>query len=358
MNVSTQSTIKSSYIPSLDGVRGSAFFLVLLAHFSNQYNGPFKGVGKVGVWLFFVLSAFLLTKYFLESPRKITSAWEWGNYALRRFFRIVPLFVGVLFLYYLFGYIIKNENIIDHILFLRADGHFWTIIVEVKYYFILPITTLLLHFISNLSIWKVLIVNGIILNLVTILFPADSYPISDTGAFTYLSVFLVGSISALIYLKYKEKYSHRLHKILSLLGVAGLLTIVVTIPRIWSSLLYEVNTTYFYKDYIFLSIPCAVIVVSSCFESTLTSKLFSLKPFKLLGLISYSGYLIHPLVLSKAAFLQNKVGTFFSILLSLLLIFVASTALYYFVERPLSKIKLSSFFLLRFRNRPRITQTS
>ena len=60
----------------LDGVRGLAVLLVILSHLANKdillfeglkYSG--NGSGKVGVYLFFVLSSFLLTRIALRNVR-------------------------------------------------------------------------------------------------------------------------------------------------------------------------------------------------------------------------------------------------------------------------------------------------
>lgn len=51
--------------PAADGIRGLACLLVLCTHlpgfFLPDYGKYVTGTGKYGVWLFFVLSAFLLT---------------------------------------------------------------------------------------------------------------------------------------------------------------------------------------------------------------------------------------------------------------------------------------------------------
>jgi hypothetical protein len=50
--------------PVLDGIRGTAILMVSASHFSNLRDLPFSGAGQFGVWLFFVLSAFLLSSHF------------------------------------------------------------------------------------------------------------------------------------------------------------------------------------------------------------------------------------------------------------------------------------------------------
>ena len=58
-------------LDSLDGLRGLAALMVFLSHtsnegiyFSSSFN--FSGIGKSGVFLFFVLSSFLLTYPFVK----------------------------------------------------------------------------------------------------------------------------------------------------------------------------------------------------------------------------------------------------------------------------------------------------
>ncbi|MBK9055180.1 MAG: acyltransferase [Chloroflexi bacterium] len=76
---------------SLDGLRGLAVLLVILGHTSNReaYFFPganFAGMGKSGVFLFFILSSFLLTYPFLEKGEEARSKNFLLNYAIRRFF--------------------------------------------------------------------------------------------------------------------------------------------------------------------------------------------------------------------------------------------------------------------------------
>jgi peptidoglycan/LPS O-acetylase OafA/YrhL len=57
------------YRPELDGVRGLAILLVLMAHTLDRRWGFFAG-GALGVDLFFVLSGFLITSLLLDEWRK------------------------------------------------------------------------------------------------------------------------------------------------------------------------------------------------------------------------------------------------------------------------------------------------
>src|SRR5664279_4066021 len=85
-------------LPALDGLRGLAVLMVLLDHASDAKLRIFPAAdmnraGKYGVYLFFVLSAFLLTHLLLlRPPAELSRARIWLNYAVRRFFRIFPLY--------------------------------------------------------------------------------------------------------------------------------------------------------------------------------------------------------------------------------------------------------------------------
>ncbi len=80
----------------LDGLRGIAVLLVLASHASNAGHDLLpaldaSGLGRSGVFLFFVLSSYLLTSQVLgrlDAGKPI----GWGRYALRRLLRVMPAY--------------------------------------------------------------------------------------------------------------------------------------------------------------------------------------------------------------------------------------------------------------------------
>jgi peptidoglycan/LPS O-acetylase OafA/YrhL len=93
------------FFPNLNGIRFIAAFLVILHHieqykfiFGDLYGTPhrwhwdfFRQVGPLGVFLFFVLSGFLIT-YLLLVERDRTGTIGVRNFYLRRVLRIWPLY--------------------------------------------------------------------------------------------------------------------------------------------------------------------------------------------------------------------------------------------------------------------------
>lgn len=95
----------SSRVPQLDGVRGVAILMVLVAHFSNfgahdrtfgldRLYYFFAESGAFGVDLFFVLSGFLITGILLDTKHRTRHYFR--NFYVRRVLRIFPLYYGFL----------------------------------------------------------------------------------------------------------------------------------------------------------------------------------------------------------------------------------------------------------------------
>src|SRR5579883_1471355 len=73
----------ASRIPALDGIRGIAILIVIVAHFGILQGGNF------GVDLFFVLSGFLITSILLQEQRK-NGRVSISKFYLRRALRLLP----------------------------------------------------------------------------------------------------------------------------------------------------------------------------------------------------------------------------------------------------------------------------
>ena len=158
------SRISKIHFPSLNGLRFIAVLLVIVAHIEtikhalghDSYYKTVKGLGNVGVWLFFVLSGFLIT-YLLLKEKEQTNNINLKNFYIRRFLRIYPLYImGVLLSFFIFPFIIKiniweslNNNFVTKLSLFIAIlpnvavamygtldfvNHFWSIGVEWQFY--------------------------------------------------------------------------------------------------------------------------------------------------------------------------------------------------------------------------------
>jgi peptidoglycan/LPS O-acetylase OafA/YrhL len=140
--------------PQMDGVRALACLMVLIGH-SFILNLPASfayvgALGRTGVWLFFVLSAFLLTWNLCERGLNAASLVE---YAVARILRILPLFFCALLFYYSLGMIGLTSigTLVSAATFQSWAGHLWTIPPEFSFYVVLPVIVWVLLQVKRLA---------------------------------------------------------------------------------------------------------------------------------------------------------------------------------------------------------------
>ena len=150
----------------LDGLRFIAVFFVLIAHFA-AIIGDHISAGYYGVDLFFVISGFLITSILLKSEGVFISVYK--KFIIRRILRIVPIYyilIAILFFcgYYEIQQYLKfllsftfNYAMVFYHLPLNALSHFWTLCVEMQFYFFWPIIILGFRKKTNVLKWVVLI---------------------------------------------------------------------------------------------------------------------------------------------------------------------------------------------------------
>ena len=120
---------------ALDGIRGLAVLIVIASH-SHAFG--LDKQGGVGVWLFFALSAFLLTLPFAAEPSRALRVRRLLRYAARRLLRILPAYYSMIILTFLFRGAQDTDFLTIHLLFLRGDGIWWAIPQEMLFYGVLP----------------------------------------------------------------------------------------------------------------------------------------------------------------------------------------------------------------------------
>ncbi len=136
---------------ALHGLRGVAVLFVLVSHIGTGLL-PFAhhGIGKVGVWIFFALSAFLLTRGLVAALATQVAPWRaLGAYFLHRVCRIYPLLLVVLLLHWVLGQMTAAE-LGWHVLLLAGHDELWAIPVEVAYYCVIPCLAVLARRVSRL----------------------------------------------------------------------------------------------------------------------------------------------------------------------------------------------------------------
>lgn len=280
--------------PVLDGLRGLAVLLVLMAHSSNvglrlHPALDLSGCGRMGVFLFFVLSGYLLTAQLLASD-DLARPRTWVRYLSRRLLRVLPAYVAWVFLYFALRREVPIEpfatwelpDVSQHLLFAKGDRHLWTIPVELRWYLALPLVVLLVLacrrrvLVASLA----LVASGVILRFI---FPPD-YPIA-LGP--YAPVFLVGTLAAV--LKGGKALPRRVADALTVLALLGLL---LHVPAVWG-----VDHRQFHLDFDRQALLCGGLLLGLAWCGPLLRRPFESRVLVFLGRVSYSTYLAHVLVL-------------------------------------------------------------
>lgn len=150
-------------IPSLDGLRAVSILMVIALHTLQRLNLAHHvnkvwfllGNGATGVYIFFVISGYLITTLLLNEQKKYGII-SLKHFYLRRIFRIFPplyFYVAVLAALAMMGRLpLSRMDIISALLFFRnyathlhawALEHTWTLSIEEQFYLLWPMILLL-----------------------------------------------------------------------------------------------------------------------------------------------------------------------------------------------------------------------
>ncbi len=348
-----------NHIPELDGLRAIAILIVVLSHTGVW---PFPGHGAAGVWIFFALSGYLLTRQILVRefwhPRLIMA------FYIKRFFRIIPSFIFVIF----FSMVVFRDDFDSFLLsvtfrFTDTGNYLWAVRQELLFYIVLPIILVPLA-LRKANLGKVLTVFLIAYLLASGLIATTTSGLPVSFRITrYVSVFLFGILTALLmtesFYVFRDKQSYRALNFIS----AFLLLFFCCFNRDIASLLLGADspmvTNYAWeKIELFGVMSCAIIALSHHFKFDGEKELWLLillktKFLRSIGKYSYGIYLIHmPLIpvfiqwTQKIAFLNASAGGDSSLQLGKLLTpvivfsltFLSSTLLavllHAFIEQP------------------------
>lgn len=358
---------KKNQVSALDGVRGMAVLFVLFSHVANKNilifpniklaGAPLSGggSGQIGVYLFFSLSAFLLTRGLIGLDNKILkTVSSWRKYFIRRIFRIYPLYAVVLFScwlaaifripYFYKGYYFSHgSDIFDRLIMKSAGAHFWTIPTEVKYYLFIPFVVLffvclnrnIVTFIISILLFSITAQYYIYLNPPEIRF----------SILRFLPIFFMGSLGAVL----NERFNHLIRKksATTYIGFFCLTILFVCMPNVFI-LVTGVSVNFFHPQ---LSIAwgmlCSFLIIATI-NSDVINRFFSVKPFRFIGIISFSLYLWHPFILNGVE--RCDASPFLKILIFYSSTFIFCSISYIVFEKPFLNLSFANFVPILFRS--------
>jgi peptidoglycan/LPS O-acetylase OafA/YrhL len=368
------------YIAALTGMRGFAALLVFLYHYEALHPGirldlavpvigrilqfPL-GFGFAGVDIFFVLSGFLLSLPFAHSALTGQASPGLAHYFKRRFLRVFPAYYAQLFIVLAVGawFVIwvpmKGTTFIAHLaMFFNIGwapvtpmiGVWWTLPVEMGFYLLLP---LLAPFLRPAR-WLPVLLIGIVISIIYRSWAAAHFgPMGSASAFLAasqlpgnLTEFLLGASAALLVQHTALNDRPRPAAwILDLFFVFGLI-----IPAIWLwQVVLSAGAEYWLGHWsmvvgpLALGLPLSMAVLGLYWGSRIGTFLLANRVSYFFGLISYSLYLWHFVVMQQ---IQSLLGEGYADLphavtfpLVSVAAVVVAAASYYLVERPFYRLR-------------------
>jgi peptidoglycan/LPS O-acetylase OafA/YrhL len=365
------STTTTTHIQSFDALRGLAALGVFLGHIFHWSYPIFKDVqlsfnvlayiSNKAVPVFAMLSAYLICRQLSISYTE-PSIQNIRRYFSRRFFRIYPLYFFCFILFCIVSRVYYTHEDIKPLSFMMSDLLMfrvfgasvyanpvtWSLYVEVFFYLVAP-----------LIVWG--IPRKMFLSAITIIFLA--LVIGDQGSgskeFWLIKYFLLGMMAFELPRKYLFLQSSFLGYFFVAVGaIFFLFDLNGPACDIFSRLpLVSKSPGNFYTIGLGLSFGCMLIGLP---YAPIVARLLSIKPLLLLGLISYSLYLLHPIylmlnfselqntiqfrgkVLSQQFSMQQPLPNWYFWGVLMVGLIPWATLSYLFIERPFLRINLKS----------------
>jgi len=323
--------IKNSNIPILDSLRAFAAISVCLFHFvcttigyiETQWVLDSFSIGKYGVQLFFVISGFIIPWSMYQANFKLKNIFK---FALKRLTRLEPPYIISIVLALLILFVRENflnvENNHIAVSFNQVFLHFgylipffenyqwlnpvyWTLAIEFQYYFFIAL--LFLPLINSNLVYRI---------LVGLCIAGLSFVGNEKFLFYWLPVFYIGILTFLFKIDFIKKREFYLS-------------------------LFFLLSFCFYKYPIASVIYMAIPVIAILFFTN-----YKIAVFNFFGKMSYSIYLIHPLIGASIINLlsHHYYGTFSKILViltGLVVTLISSYIMYLVVENPSKKLSAS-----------------
>lgn len=336
----------------LDGLRGLAVLIVIGSHLSNTgwLTSPnLSGIGKSGVYLFFVLSAYLLAGAVLAAPAGgLGKLGYWLNYAVRRVLRIWPLYMVVLLLSWWltsagfsgWAYPMDVAALKRHLALQEGQSVLWSIPVEFTFYLWLPFILLPLRVLRGVrgGRWLGILLLALLALMACWYWPAASAPINSVQLGPYLVVFLSGVAAAWVRLSWPVLGCWRRWWRWSAWGL--LVVLIVVTPSLWALLsgsAYDSGLSQ--RWFAAFGLGWALLLLAVLWGGGVLQLFFASAPMRLVGVVSFSAYLWHLPVLRTADALGLREWGWAGLMLLLALMLLVAMVSFLLFERPWREVR-------------------
>jgi peptidoglycan/LPS O-acetylase OafA/YrhL len=334
------------HIPSLDGLRACSILIVLPSHFVSAALIP----GGLGVYVFFVISGFLITRL-LIGEQKESGRISLANFYLRRALRLYPVvlaYTAIVLLVMLgrdlpFTMSEPLSALFYFANYIYADGQprsapfmiFWSLSIEEHFYFLLPTLILLLG--ANpkrLLVAMLLVCLGALALRLRV---ASNHPeLLGSYYFYFRTEFRIDSLAFGVALAClcEIDWGRRL-----VLQLARPSVFVAALLALLASLVYRND---FFREtlrYTLLGVALTLAISYVLFRPTAMARVLNSVIFVWVGLLSYSLYLWHFVAPQVLRFLLPVAPRWISLIGPFVISFAMAAASYYLLEKPLQRLR-------------------
>lgn len=329
--------LKTSYFPALDGLRAISVFLVFAVHFGGEMSGT--RTGWLGVYVFFVLSGFLITTLLLREW-DATGFVSLKAFYIRRSTRLMPVYFLVYLLVMVLGYFSQGlawtEMKAATPYMLTFLNEFagpspwaitWSLGVEWKYYLVWPLLFALFGRTSTSRMGLALLCLGVTGALLI----GNFYPAWFTPWF-YFGLIL-GSLIAVA-----------MHSRVVFDRLRGLMTnkaafIIAFVLFVWyrRGALFEAHLGHATLIVVF-SLLIGLLMPSLIVNSTYLSRALAWRPLVFIGQRSYAMYLIQVMAVQAVLFVfPGMLFGPFLLFSGFAVALLVADVLYRWFERPIAR---------------------
>ncbi|WP_176786636.1 acyltransferase [Thermoactinomyces sp. DSM 45892] len=356
--------LRNRYVPGLDGLRAFAVLAVVMYHLKLNHFAP---GGLIGVGIFFVLSGYLITDILLTQWRN-HGKMNLHDFWIKRARRLLP---GLLFLLIvvvigitisnpsrlvnLWGDLLASLLYITNWWFIVSDAsyfshfstpspllHLWSLAVEEQFYLIWPFLLALGLGVIRKRKWMVMfILLGAFISALAmallyqpgLLDQSRIYYGTDTRAFALLMGAALAFYCPLQTIPEKIATFRRVRVIVTLLGVAGFITLL------WMILFTNEVDPFLYKGGMVLQCLATVALMMAIVYPSAKwfHRIWEWAPLRWLGIRSYGIYLWHfpILALPLPTILGGEEFAIVRAVIQVSIIIIIATFSWEFIEKPI-----------------------
>lgn len=364
-------------------IRSIAWIMVLVVHLYIGFNINFKEISNKliikdmdvsfliftspwsGVWMFFILSGFLMGKSFFTFRYDI-SGQGIKDFYINRMIQIFPIYYLCIFIVSVFIHpeILKFQNLEnlfrlltftnDGELNMNINGALWSLSTEIQFYILAPFLVILMHYLSiKFNIFVIMIflsIYGILQRFILFLIGGLDFQFWNIyiykPLYSNLDLFLFGIFINILIDKvtktnFINKYNSKMFSILFYV----IFIIVIFFNNYIGYQTFIVNDLEISRFFIFIMPTLTGILLIYIISYIEIKDILNNSNNVKMTFIHFFGILTFPIYVWHEPILHQVNSIIFTrsfsekLIFSLLLIFIISLMMYYFIEKPMSKMK-------------------